>query len=618
MTTNSSSDLVLPEYRKVIFLFSAWLRKFKDIADTLDLDSISLTIQETLSKVENSNFSIAVVGEFKRGKSSLINALLSQKILPVDILPTTATLNRIKYGIELQVQIHFNNGEIKNIDPGELSQYITKLTPESTKVADSVKEAVIYYPISYCRNDVDIIDTPGLQDEVAMTAVTLSTLPKVDAAIFVTMALAPLSQSEEAFLSENLLNQNIGRILFVVNGIDRCQNIDDANNVIQRVKEKIKKIIILKAEKKFDPSSVYYKQRLTQLAQLEVIGISAKQALQAKINDDPDLLSQSHFPELEMALEKLLEEKGKLFLQVSIERILSLNNHILTEIATQRFALEERQITLANNYALSVSILNEESIKQKDYFTQYQNLKSDTQHQISILLEQLKNDLQDDVSSILNKISSALITGERSHILERLKRLDSRVIEVLENRSRRWAGTIQVKIRRSIANIPEVFRPEQEQLLQWMNSVGLYGVDFGRSINQQVSQVCVASELYDVMEKSLAKQSFIEQFRHRYTSYLETIISQQFEDSATSRHALYDQLVQMFSTLLPESLQSEEKERWLITKRLKLAREETRIELAMQDLKEIEREVEEIKEAANFLKEQLTDSLSNRSETSSK
>lgn len=301
MDANLSSNSSLLEYRKVIFMLSAWLRKLIEIADKLNLHNISLTSKEVLSKVESNNFSIAVVGEFKRGKSSLINALLGQNILPTNILPTTATLNRIKYGIEPRIQIKFKDGKTEDIESDKLSQYVTKLTPESTRIAASVKEATIYYPISYCRNDVDIIDTPGLEDEAAMTAVTLSTLPKVDAAIFVTMALAPLSKSEEVFLSEKLLRQSISRILFVVTGIDRCQSIEDADKAIQRTKDKIKQIIGLEVQKEFDPAYSHYKKQLNLVKQFEVIGVSAYQALQAKKNGDSSLLDQSRFSELEAA-----------------------------------------------------------------------------------------------------------------------------------------------------------------------------------------------------------------------------------------------------------------------------------------------------------------------------
>lgn len=607
MDTNLFSKSSPLEYRKLIFMLAAWLRKLVEIADKLNLNNISLTSQEVLRKVESSSFSIAVVGEFKRGKSSLINALLGQDILPTNILPTTATLNRIKYGIEPQIQIHFKNGKIENIESDKLSQYVTKLTPESKKIAADVKEAVIYYPISYCRNDVDIIDTPGLEDEAAMTAITLSTLGKVDAAVFVTMALAPLSKSEEVFLSEKLLKQNISRVVFVVTGIDRCHNTEDSDKAIQRTKDKIRQIILLGAQKEFDPKSNNYEKKLNLLEQLEVVGISAHQALQAKKNGDSRLLVQSRFSELEAALERLIGEKGKLLIKVSIDRVISTSEIILHEISAQKLSLEQRLITTANNYNLIDSILNGKSLRSTEYLAKCEDVLNDIQSQILILLDQLRTELQEAVIEVLGKISSALFTGENFQIIERLKSLDNRVIEILENHSRRWAGKIQVKVRRSVLNTPEIFRPEPELTLEWMNSVGKYGVDFGSSLKQQVLQSCLACTLYEIAEKGLTKKNFLENFRHKYISHFEAIIIHQYESSKNSRQELNRQIFEIFNTSVPGSMLPEKKEQWLIAKRLSMAREETRIELALQDLQEIQRETEEIREAAYTIWEQLTD-----------
>lgn len=55
-------------------------------------------------------FQVAVVGEFKRGKTSFINALLRKEILPADVVPATATINRITYGDLPSSYIHWNDG----------------------------------------------------------------------------------------------------------------------------------------------------------------------------------------------------------------------------------------------------------------------------------------------------------------------------------------------------------------------------------------------------------------------------------------------------------------------------------------------------------------------------
>ena len=123
-------------------------------------------LDEELERIKTKKYNVAVVGEFRRGKSSLINALLGLPVLPADATPTTATVNRITYGAEPSVTIHYKDGSQKNLDSlEELPNYVTKLSAEREAVAKTVREAVVEYPIVICQNHVDIIDTPGLSDD---------------------------------------------------------------------------------------------------------------------------------------------------------------------------------------------------------------------------------------------------------------------------------------------------------------------------------------------------------------------------------------------------------------------------------------------------------------------
>ena len=161
------------------------LEELLDICEELKLSNTADSIRETIAKTADDHFEVAIVGEFKRGKSTLINALLGQDVLPADVLPATATLNRVTYSDEPYVQVEYKDGRSEQVDIDELENYVTKLTLEAEEVAETVKEATVYYDTDFCKNNVDIIDTPGLNDDEQMTNVTLSILPKIDAAVFV-------------------------------------------------------------------------------------------------------------------------------------------------------------------------------------------------------------------------------------------------------------------------------------------------------------------------------------------------------------------------------------------------------------------------------------------------
>lgn len=95
-----------------------------------------------------------VVGEFKRGKSTFINALLGEEILPSDVLPTTATINRVVFGSLPSAVIRFKDGQEQSIAVNQLKDYVIKLTSDAEATSSRVQEAVICYPLRYCHDGI--------------------------------------------------------------------------------------------------------------------------------------------------------------------------------------------------------------------------------------------------------------------------------------------------------------------------------------------------------------------------------------------------------------------------------------------------------------------------------
>lgn len=68
--------------------------------------------EDLREKIETNTFNLVVVGQFKRGKTSLINALLGADILPVAVVPLTSIVTIMKYGEALRINVHFNDGRV--------------------------------------------------------------------------------------------------------------------------------------------------------------------------------------------------------------------------------------------------------------------------------------------------------------------------------------------------------------------------------------------------------------------------------------------------------------------------------------------------------------------------
>jgi len=196
------------------------LKVLQEYSRKMKLDGNASAIDEVLKRLEGNTFNVAILGEFKRGKSTLINALLAENVLPTNVLPCSAALNKITYDIEKSVELIYKDGRNEKIDIDQLNKYVTKLTKESAERAKTIKEAIVHYPVRYCENGVTIIDTPGLNDNAAMDEVTLSVLPQIDAALMVIMPQSPFADSERNFVDTRLITSDLGRVLFVVNGID--------------------------------------------------------------------------------------------------------------------------------------------------------------------------------------------------------------------------------------------------------------------------------------------------------------------------------------------------------------------------------------------------------------
>ena len=155
--------------KTIIFLIKN-SNRLKNLFNQLCLHKSIPPIENEIGRSENKSFSVAIVGEFERGKSTFINALLGRDILPSNIMPCSATLNRITYGLTPSVKVIFKDGTEEKVAIAQLENYVTKLTEESEEMATNVKEAVVSYPVHYYQNSVNIIDTPGLNDQSSMNS----------------------------------------------------------------------------------------------------------------------------------------------------------------------------------------------------------------------------------------------------------------------------------------------------------------------------------------------------------------------------------------------------------------------------------------------------------------
>ena len=274
------------------------------------------TLDELAKQISTRKYRVAVIGEFKRGKSSLVNCLLGTEILPTDILPTTAVINRIVYDTEQKIDIYYKDGrtEVSSID--SLSEYATKLDAEKEKFAETIKEIIVHYPSVFGQNNIELLDTPGLNDNERMTETTFEVLDKIDTALVVISAQEPLSITEQNLICTLIEQKDIYHLTFVVTFIDRVSDdAEEQDRLVDTVKKRLQNNAYeLFAKNHDDPELLAKAERI--LKSPAVFAVSSKQAMQGFIKGDNALIKKSRFSHFKLQLTALLtanQEKDIVF-----------------------------------------------------------------------------------------------------------------------------------------------------------------------------------------------------------------------------------------------------------------------------------------------------------------
>ncbi len=178
--------------------------------------------QELIEKLENKEITVSVIGQFKRGKSTLVNSILQDKILPVGIVPVTAVVTTIEYG-DKAATVHFDNGIIKEIGFDEMSSYINE--QENCDNHLGVSKVALYCPSPFLKKGLTFVDTPGVGSVHQKNSdAAYSYVKESDAVIFMLSVDSPINQIEIDFLKN--AKEYAAKFYFAVNKIDSIDESD--------------------------------------------------------------------------------------------------------------------------------------------------------------------------------------------------------------------------------------------------------------------------------------------------------------------------------------------------------------------------------------------------------
>ena len=215
----------------------------------------------------NGLFLLVIAGEFNSGKSSFINALLGERVLPEGVTPTTDRINILRHGSAVSENL--------------LEAYLL----ERTHPAEVLRE-------------INIVDTPGTNAIIRRhEELTRDFVPRSDLVLFVTSADRPFTESERAFLEQ--IREWGKKIVFIVNKIDILAQPEERDQVLRYVEENAAGLLGETPE---------------------LFAVSARQALEARADEDEkdqsELWQRSGFGAVEDYLLKTLDQQERVRLKL--------------------------------------------------------------------------------------------------------------------------------------------------------------------------------------------------------------------------------------------------------------------------------------------------------------
>jgi len=234
-------------------------------------------------RLDSNLFNLCVMGEFKRGKSSLINALIGADVAPVGVVPLTAIATVLEYGEARAVRVLFRDGSERQAELSELWGFATeKGNPNNQK---GVAEVRITWPSAWLKSGVRLIDTPGIGSVYQHNAaVTYELLPRADAVLLVLSVDQPVGQAEYDFLKQ--VKEYAGRVFILLNKAD------------------------LLGQHELDESQAFAAKVIAEAMQRPktLFPVSARLALEARRSGSLERLAQSRLPAFNEELERFLRE----------------------------------------------------------------------------------------------------------------------------------------------------------------------------------------------------------------------------------------------------------------------------------------------------------------------
>jgi len=418
------------QYRKAEVALHALLEKAGGILGSAgtDMSVEQHRIFEIRDRLAKSRFHLAVLGQFKRSKSTFLNALLGEKLLPSAVVPLTSVPTFISWAPERTIKVVYAGGgtEMFSAADGEqagkiLAAYVTEeKNPLNHLGVESVE---VGHPSSLLHNGVVLIDTPGIGSTFAHnTEATLKFIPQCDAAFFLISADPPITQVEIEFLKS--VRARVVQLFFIMNKIDYLSDSEQAEATAF-----LRKVLGEQIEITND---------------LPIFGASSKQGLEARVNKDAEIWRDSGMEAIENHLVNFLIDNKSHVLNLALTR----KAQDIVSDSLMQIQLQQRSLSLPlDDLEKRIGIFQ---IKLKEA------------EQKKITFKDLLAGDEKRTVELINDQSGDLFRSYYKQLCDEVDRLLSQVKDF---------GSVEKEARQYISEVvPTVFNRELEKTAQQMDS----------------------------------------------------------------------------------------------------------------------------------------------------
>jgi GTP-binding protein EngB required for normal cell division len=407
-------------------------------------------------RLAQERFHLAVLGQFKRGKSTLINALLGEPVLPTGVLPLTSVPTFLLPGTDRRVLVHYRSGrspeELAAFDGDGVGELLAGYVTEEANPRNhlGVSHVEVFHPARLLGDGVILIDTPGIgSTHLHNTEATLGFLSQCDAALFVLSPDPPITQVEVEFLRE--VRSRVVRVFFVFNKVDYLGELEKqaALGFLNKV---------LREQVGIEERATIFCASATRALEATRAGDSARAIQSGVVEIESHLLDFARREKTGALREAVARKARGVLADVALElRLLLRSQEMPLESLEERLRILEQNLEEARQQKIVATDLLEGERRRLEQFLEEQaeRLRREASRRLGAIVEECASPAQGkavEESAVREAMAEAIPAFFDRELGELTRLFESRIEEALRRHQQR-ADQLAGAVRRSAAEL---------------------------------------------------------------------------------------------------------------------------------------------------------------------